>query len=65
MSGISRKEMGMVLNLLIYFTMLALVLKRKKKFMKTILKFIANCYNNLLSANGSYEDDSAILHTPK
>lgn len=48
MSGVGKKEMGMGLNLLIQtFTMLVLVLK-KKKFMKNILKFIANCYNNLL-----------------
>lgn len=32
--------------------------------MKNILKFIANRYNNLLSANGSYEDDSSPLYAP-
>lgn len=42
--------------------MLALVIKRKKiKFIKNILKFIANRYNNLLSANGSYEDEPVPL----
>lgn len=51
--------MGMVLSLLIYFYYASTYSQKKKKFMKNILKFIANCYNNLLSANGSYEDDRA------
>lgn len=31
--------------------------------MKNILTFLANCYNNLLSANGSYEEGPAPVHS--